>query len=113
MQNYVSLYCAERQIRRNHNHRFCLRNLSFVNNTESIPNSPKDFVVCKRAFLFAPPLVWARSMDAAVAGGGVGGWLVHWEQCRVRNGKVAASSFLLCSQGRQILAVSFPLFLCF
>lgn len=33
----------EWQMRRNHNNSFCFRNLLFVNNTESIPNSPKDY----------------------------------------------------------------------
>lgn len=69
--NYVDLYCAGKQMRRNHNHHFCLRNLFFVNNKESIPNSPKDSVACKIAFQFTPSLARAHSTDAAVAGRGV------------------------------------------
>lgn len=71
VQSYVDLYCARRQMRKNRNYHFCLRNLSFVNNTESIPNSPKDPVVYKTAFQLMPPLARAHSMDHAVAGGGV------------------------------------------
>lgn len=63
-------YCAGRQMRRNHNHHFCHRSLSFVNNTESILDSPKDTVVCKTAFHLTSSRARARCI-VSVAGGGV------------------------------------------
>lgn len=79
-----------------------------MNNKESIPNRPKDSVACKIAFQFTPSLAGLTPWILQVLDEECGGWLVHWEQCRVRNGKVAASSSLLVFSGQADLSCFFP-----
>lgn len=88
---------------------FCLKKLSCMNNTKTISNSPKDSVVCKPAFQPIPSLTRACTMDDAGAGEGV--WRL--DDALVRKGKLLHLVLSLCSQGRQILALSFLLFLWF
>lgn len=85
----------EWQMRRNHNNSFCVRNLFFVNNRESIPNSPKDSIVCKTAFQFTASLARARPWMLLLLEEECGAWRGHGEQRRLRKGKVAAAGSIL------------------